>query len=215
MPRRKNESLEEFQKKNLEKSKIRQKLRQEQDKANPKPKRKAFVSNAELLAELIKWRDSSKIVSKRVPSERLGQMIRDIATHYMGHPDYVRYSKSIKDDIISDSCIRILNALPKYNFSFNNPFAYFTQICWSCAMTYLRNYYNDLNFKRQMVKENLERAMDEMPTINIDKSYMQFLKTMVGSEQITDEDAKFLKRQKDQIIAELRESSNKSDYSED
>lgn len=66
-----------------------------------------------------------------------------------------------------------------------------------------------------MVKENLERAMDEMPTINIDKSYMQFLKTMVGSEQITDEDAKFLKRQKDQIIAELRESSNKSDYSED
>lgn len=78
-------------------------------------------------------------------------------------------------------------------------------------MTYLKEYYNDLNFKRQLVKENLERAMDEMPTINIDKSYMQFLKTMIGSEQITEEDAKFLKRQKDSIISEIRNDSRDED----
>lgn len=77
-------------------------------------------------------------------------------------------------------------------------------------MTYLKDYYDDLNFKRQLVKENLERAIDEMPTINIDKSYMNFLKTMIGSEQITEEDAKFLKRQKDSIISEIKES--KYDY---
>ena len=169
------------------------------------------MKNSDLLAELVKWRDSNKDVSKRVPSEFLGKMILDIATHYMGHPDYVRYSKEIKEDIISQSCIRCLNALPKYNFSFNNPFAYFTQICWSCAMTYLKEYYNDLNFKRQLVKQNLERAMDEMPSINIDKSYMQFLKTMIGSEQITEEDAKFLKRQKDAIITEIRSSQRESE----
>ena len=128
----------------------------------------------------------------------------------MGHPDYVRYPKHIKDDIISDSCIRCLNALPKYNFSFTNPFAYFTQICWSCAMTYLKNYYRDLNFKRQLVKEKLERAVEEIPSINIDKSYMNFLKAMIGSEQITDEDAKFLKRQKDSIISEIKSSSTYS-----
>lgn len=172
---------------------------------NPKPKRKAFVSNADLIAELIKWRDSNPDVNKRQPSEYLGKMILDIATHYMGHPDYVRYSKEIKEDIISQSCIKILNyGLPKYNFNFNNPFAYFTQICWSCAMTYLKDYYDDLNFKRQLVKENLERAIDEMPSINIDKSYMNFLKTMIGSEQITEQDAKFLRRQKDSIIQEIK-----------
>ena len=71
-------------------------------------------------------------------------------------------------------------------------------------MTYLKEYYKDLNFKRQLVKENLERAIDELPTINIDKSYMNFLKTMIGSEQITEADAKFLKRQKEAIIAEVR-----------
>jgi hypothetical protein len=71
-------------------------------------------------------------------------------------------------------------------------------------MTYLKNYYNELNFKRQLVKENLERAIDELPSINIDKSYMNFLKTMIGSEQITEADAKFLKRQKEAIIAEVR-----------
>ncbi len=73
-------------------------------------------------------------------------------------------------------------------------------------MTYLKDYYNDLNFKRQLVKENLERAIEELPSINIDKSYMNFLKTMIGSEQITEADAKFLKRQKDAIIQEINSS---------
>ena len=173
------------------------------------------MSNTDLLEELKKWRDSSPDPKKRVPSEYLGKMILDIATHYMGHPDYVRYSKEIKEDIISNSCIRCLNALPKYNFAFNNPFAYFTQICWSCAMTYLKDYYKDLNFKRQLVKENLERAQEEMPTINIDKSYMNFLKMMIGSEQITEADAKFLKRQKDAIIQEIRSETRTSDDEED
>lgn len=70
-------------------------------------------------------------------------------------------------------------------------------------MTYLKNYYDDLNFKRQLVKDHIERAKEEMPSLNIDKSYMNFLKTMIGSEQITENDAKFLKRQKDSIIAEI------------
>jgi hypothetical protein len=59
----------------------------------------------------------------------------------------------------------------------------------------------------------LERAIDELPTINIDKSYMNFLKTMIGSEQITEADAKFLKRQKEAIIAEVR--SEKASDTED
>ena len=82
-------------------------------------------------------------------------------------------------------------------------------------MTYLKDYYKDLNFKRQLVKENLERAMDEMPSINIDKSYMNFLKTMIGSEQITEADAKFLRRQKDAIIQEIQtERDSDSDDNE-
>ncbi len=79
-------------------------------------------------------------------------------------------------------------------------------------MTYLKEYYDDLNFKRRLMKDNLERAKEEMPSINLDKSYMNFLKTMIGSEQITEDDAKFLRRQKDSIIQEIREDSqNKED----
>ena len=160
-----------------------------------------------------KWRDSNKDETKRVPSERLGKMMQDIATHYMGHPDYVRYPKEIKEDIISMSYERIFKtAIFKYNFNFTNPFAYFTQVCWSCAMTYLKKHYDFLNFKRKLVKENLEKAMDELPSINIDKSYMNFLKNMIGADQITEADAKFLKRQKDSIIQEiLTEKSNSED----
>ena len=42
---------------------------------------------------------------------------------------------------------------------------------------------------------------------------MNFLKTMIGSEQITEQDAKFLKRHKDSIIQEIKES--KHDYNGD
>jgi hypothetical protein len=76
-------------------------------------------------------------------------------------------------------------------------------------MTYLKKYYDELNFKRQLVKEHMERAQEEMPSINIDKSYMDFLKTMIGSEQITEDDAKFLKRQKDSIIQEIRDEQRR------
>jgi len=82
-------------------------------------------------------------------------------------------------------------------------------------MTYLKNYYDYLNFKRRLMKDNLERAKEEMPSINLDKSYMNFLKTMIGSEQITEEDAKFLRRQKDSIIQEIREdNSNNNTYTD-
>ena len=82
-------------------------------------------------------------------------------------------------------------------------------------MTYLKDYYNVLNLKRQLIKDNLERAKEEMPSINLDKSYMNFLKTMIGSEQITEADAKFLKRQKEAIISEIRsERDLESDYGE-
>lgn len=60
----------------------------------------------------------------------------------------------------------------------------------------------------------MERAQEEMPSINIDKSYMEFLKTMIGSEQITEDDAKFLRRQKDSIIQEIRNSSRHRDSDE-
>ena len=79
-------------------------------------------------------------------------------------------------------------------------------------MTYLKGYYDDLNFKRKLMKENLENAMEELPSINIDKSYMNFLKAMIGSEQITEADAKFLKRQKDSIIQEIRAERDSRTY---
>lgn len=82
-------------------------------------------------------------------------------------------------------------------------------------MTYLKDYYNVLNLKRQLIKDNLERAKEEMPSINLDKSYMNFLKTMIGSEQITEADAKFLKRQKDSIIQEIRDGKTSDEDDED
>ena len=54
-------------------------------------------------------------------------MILDIATHYMGHPDYVRYPKEVKEDIIGKCCERFFKTgIYNYNFQFKNPFAYVT-----------------------------------------------------------------------------------------
>lgn len=78
-------------------------------------------------------------------------------------------------------------------------------------MTYLKEHYDYLNFQRELIKNNLEKAKEEIPSINLDKSYMDFLKTMIGSDQITEDDAKFLKRQKDSIIQEIKNSSRRPD----
>ena len=120
-----------------------------------KSRSKNFIKNNELYAEMVAWRDSSNDPETRIPSETLGRMLRDISTHYMTHPNYIRYPASMKEDMASCCTIAMLKALKSYDFAKKNPFAYMTQVCWSCTMTYLAKHYKYVNFKRELMKQNI------------------------------------------------------------
>lgn len=126
-----------------------------------KKRGKNFINKDDLYSELLAWKNSSEDPDTRIPSEKLGVMLRDIAAHYMTHPNYIRYPASMKEDMASCCTIAMLKALKSYDFAKKNPFAYMTQVCWSCTMTYLAKHYKYINFKREVMKQNI---MDQIAT---------------------------------------------------
>jgi len=166
-----------------------------------KPQRKVYVKNSELYEELVKWRDSSPDKDKRVASEKLGEMLMKIATHYMNHPNYVRYPQWIKDEIISSSVYAMLTSLHCFKFEYKNPFAYFTQICWSCAMDYLTKYYKFVNFKRDKMKEYIADQIEEGVNVHSGAQYLKMLNDLTPISK--DEETELMENQEfiDNLLA--------------
>ena len=152
---------------------------------------KNFIKNSDLYAEMVAWRDSSPDPEKRIPSETLGKMLHDIATHYMTHPNYIRYPMSMKEDMISTCTISMLKALKHYDFSKNNPFAYLTQVCWSSSMTYLAKHYKYINFKREVMKQNIMDQVSSGVNVASGERYLNILNEISsdsGLSEATQED---------------------------
>ena len=140
-----------------------------------KKRSKNFIKNSDLYAEMVAWRDSHDDVEKRIPSETLGRMLHEIATHYMTHPNYIRYPMSMKEDMISCCTISMLKSLKHYDFGKRNPFAYFTQVCWSSAMTYLAKHYKYINFKREVMKQNISDQIASGINVASGERYLSLL----------------------------------------
>lgn len=159
---------------------------------------KNFINNDELYDEMVAWRDSSSDVEQRIPSETLGMMLRDIATHYMTHPNYIRYPASMKEDMASCCTIAMLKALKHYDFAKRNPFAYLTQVCWSCTMTYLAKHYKYVNFKRDLMKQNISDQIASGINIASGERYLNLLNDIstdsAMNAAIQEDNVKFLKK---------------------
>ena len=146
-----------------------------------KKRGKNFINKDDLYAELVAWRQSNEDPDKRIPSEALGMMLRDIAAHYMTHPNYIRYPASMKEDMASCCTIAMLKALKSYDFSKKNPFAYMTQVCWSCTMTYLAKHYKYVNFKRDLMKQNIMDQVASGVNIAPGERYLKLLDDITSS----------------------------------
>ena len=67
----------------------------------PKNKARFYCTNKELQAEMIKWRDSSKIVEERTISEELGKMFLAICNKILNHSNFRNYSPKATRKILS------------------------------------------------------------------------------------------------------------------
>lgn len=98
-----------------------------------------YVSPKQLKLELIEYKKTHVI------SDKLGQMILDIATRYASKPNFNGYT--YKEDFVADAILRVIEQLDKIDLDHpkSNPFAYLTKIChWKfvAKINYEKRYTN-------------------------------------------------------------------------
>lgn len=121
----------------------------------PKNKARFYCTSAELQAELVKWRDSSKKVEDRIISEELGKMLMAIADKLLNRSEFRNYPKELKEDAKGFFFMKAIKGLKNYNFEFNNPFAYFTTCAWNAYITTIAKYYKEQNIRKDIMRQLL------------------------------------------------------------
>ena len=184
-----------------------------------KKRSRNFINKNDLYNEMVAWRDASSDVEQRIPSETLGRMLNDIATHYMTHPNYIRYPASMKEDMASCCTIAMLKALRHYDFAKKNPFAYLTQVCWSSSMTYLAKHYKYVNFKRELMKQNISDQIASGINVASGERYLNLLNDIstdsAMNAAIQEDNVKFLKKLLGEDGVPPRPSDDEGDEEDD
>ena len=122
-----------------------------------------YIDNDAMLAELIKWRDSSEDPEQRQPSEELGKMLIAMHEGIMKHGNFRNYRQDLKEEMQSYSLYRIFKCgLKSFKFDgTSTPFAYFTRSIFLNYYTVLSRYYRRLNSHEQYVKGCLLKLKDQ------------------------------------------------------
>lgn len=137
-------SLEERQEKKLKIQKQRQKARASHEPAN---KSRFYCTNKDLMAELVKWRDSAEDPKDRIMSEELGKMVIMIGQKILNRSEFRNYPKELKEDMLGTFCMKLIKGLKNYNFKFSNPFAFFTTAAWNSYLMVIQKHYKQQNIK--------------------------------------------------------------------
>ena len=179
----KSETIEKKPKLSLkEKQAIKLKIQKEREAAklaksgfSTSNTEKYYCKNKDLMAELIKWRDSAEKVEDRVISNELGQMLITLSEKILNHSNFRNYSKDLKADMQSFFYYKAIKGLKNYNFEFNNPFAWFSMAAFNAYLTIISRHYKHLNIKRDLMEKMLIE-LNTYPGINTNSSLTKHIK---------------------------------------
>ena len=152
----------------------------------PANKDRFYCTNKELQAELVAWRDSSKIIENRVISEKLGMMMMAIANKLLNHSNFRNYSYELKQDMASYFYYKLIKGLKNYNFEFSNPFAWCTQCAWNAFLTVIGKHYKHINIKRDLLiklSEELESYSGISPNTSLNKCIKSYIENDYGQSE--------------------------------
>ena len=164
------------------------KQKKERDE-NPLNKERYYVTNADLLRELKKWRDSnleeeSKLkeiygekeyknhidYTRRTISEELGKMFMELARKISNHSFFRNYTIEMKQDMMGHAYEKLVSGLKNYKFKYTNAFAYLSQCVFNAFKTQLSAHYKQVNIKRDAVKRAIINLDAQFPNSSISKS---------------------------------------------
>ena len=146
-------------------------------------KQKHYCKNADLLREVLKYRETGVI------SEQLGEYLRNIAWHLTGHSNFRQYPFSLKEDFVSAALVKMVKGIAKFNpDKSNNPFAYFTQICWNSFIYSCKEYYKQINIKKSVLENYLITAQT-MEKIDPNSLVEMFINNLLDHNDKKDKEA--------------------------
>lgn len=120
-----------------------------------------YIENDDIMAEWEKWVASSPDPSKRMPTELLGQQIMTIAEHLLTSSQFHGYPKYAKDEMLQEGALKCLKNLKNFKPEKGSIFSYLTLCCHTAFITYLGKYYHELNQKRELLLEALEKQQTQ------------------------------------------------------
>lgn len=85
-----------------------------------------------------------------------------LARHCMESKKFCGYPQYVKDDIVSEGVVKIMNNLKNFKPDRGSIFSYWTRCVFTAAITYLAKYYKDINTWREMMIEALNAANANM-----------------------------------------------------
>lgn len=109
-------------------------------------KKAGYFSNKEVL-EFLKERNRLQELTERTRDEErqlwkikenLGKAYFSISENLLRKPNFCNYDIATKTDMISDAVTNCLKAGEKYDVTYENPFAYFTQISWNAFIANIK-----------------------------------------------------------------------------
>ena len=202
LTKKKKESVEQISKKKknhsekiIKKQEARlpqhiERIKKKEANGQPANKERFYVTNAKLLEELYKWRDSGPVPKEgeeetRQPSEEFGKMIMMIADRLTNHSNFKNYSYDMKQEMKSYAQFKVMQGLHNYNFKYKNAFAYFTTACYNAFISTIKKYYKKKNFDKEYAKRALEK-LESTAEINSSKILNQFIRDYLGEDFLED-----------------------------
>ena len=195
-------TLAEKQAEKLKIQKQRQAAKAAAGELEPKNKDRFYCTSAEMMAELVKWRDSNldeekkrlkqglKIdYTKRKLTEEFGRQLMAIADKMLNRSEFRNYPKELKEDAKGFFFVKAIKGLKNFNFEFNNPFAYFSTCAWNAYLTIINKHYQHQNFRKdimQQVMSEIETYSGIDPRSSLTNYLKQYIESDEGNSSIND-----------------------------
>ena len=143
----------------LDYAQLERELNIENDDAEKRAKRKYYLTNADLLPEVIKSKNLGKM------TERLAAMLMMLVNKYSLRPNFVGYS--YRNDMCSTAIVNLVqNALKFDPEKSSNPFAFYTTAIHRSFLQYM-----EYEKKHRYIRDSLLVDQGFDPSFNFDESF--------------------------------------------
>lgn len=112
-----------------------------------KKQKKKYLTNNDLYNEIKKYNSNGII------SEELHMMFWMMCNNIINRPRFCRYTAEWKEDMITESYLKCIKVLPKFNIEKPNPFSYFTSVISNCYIDFIKSENKYLDLKRKLTEK--------------------------------------------------------------